>query len=377
MQSLFNNHKVTKVFSLLFIALMTILSLSLVACNKKAKQEVEVVDNTVVLSKDDFFKVESTELFNAIQSTGELEALKESTVNSEVTGNVLQILVEEGQKVNKGQTLAIIDSRDLQNQLTQSKEEQHKAMAQKELAKITLERKKIAFNEDLISKQELDTNETEFKVSQRDLESANARLSISQANLQRAIVRSPINGTISRKAIKTGELAQTGKELFGIVQTNPLKVTMSVPNQYITQIKVGQKILASLAAIPEQKFEGKISRINPVVDQTTGTIEVSAEINNPADKLKIGLLANCQILLSGSRSGIVVPREAIIKEGQNNYIYLLEEDQQMLIRKEIEVKTIDKDNTKLEVVNGLTEGQSIVSIPLERNEKKFKLTISK
>ncbi|MDX1919937.1 MAG: efflux RND transporter periplasmic adaptor subunit [Candidatus Caenarcaniphilales bacterium] len=361
----------------LSLAISLILISFICSCSKKNKEAVEVVNNTVILSENDFLKVKNDELLNSIQSTGELEALKESKVNSEVTGNILKILVDEGQKVSKGQILAIIDSKDLQDQLIQSKEEQRKALAQKELARITLERKKIAFNEDLISKQELDTNETEFKVSQRDLESANARLSISQANLQRAIVKSPINGTISLKSISTGELAQIGKELFGIVQTNPLKIKLAVPNQYATEVKIGQKILASLSAIPEQKFEGKISRINPVADQATGTIEVSAEIDNSAEKLKIGLLANCQILLSNPRFAIVLPREALIKDGQNSFVYLLAEDQETLIRKELTVKPIDKDNTKLEVINGLAEGQTIVAIPLERNEERLKLKITK
>lgn len=374
MRSLFNSVKTLNWFLALAVSIIFISFLC--SCSKKNKEVIEVVNDTVVLSENDFLKVKKSELLNAIQSTGKLEALKESKVNSEVTGNILKILVEEGQRVGKGQTLAIIDNKDLQDQLIQSKEEQRKTLAQKDLAKITLERKKTAFNEDLISKQELDTNETEFKISQRDLESANARLSISQANLQRAIVKSPINGTVSLKSISTGELAQVGKELFTIVQTNPLKIKLAVPNQYVTEIKVGQKILASLSAIPDQKFEGKISRINPVVDQSTGTFDVSAEINNSAEKLKIGLLANCQILLSTPRLAIVLPREAVIQDGQNSFVYLLAEDQQTLIRKEITVQAIDKDNTKLEVINGLIEGQTIVSIPLERNEKKLKLKIS-
>jgi membrane fusion protein, multidrug efflux system len=345
-------------------------------CSKKPQQETKTINEAVILSKEDFLKVESSELLNAIQSTGELKALTESTVNSEVNGNVLKILVEEGQKVSKGQTLALIDSRDLQDQLTQSKEQQRKAVARRDLAKITLERKDIAFKEDLISKQELDTNQTEFQISQRDLESANAQVSLSKANLNRAVVKSPIFGTISRKVIKTGELAQIGKELFGIVQTNPLKITMSVPNQFSTQLKLGQKILASLSAIPDQQFEGHISRINPVADQSSGTIEVSAEIDNSSERLKIGLLANCQILLTGSRKTITLPREAIIKEGKNNYIYLLQDDGTTVLKTQLEIKAIDKENTKFEITAGLSEGQTVVGIPLERNEKNLKVELA-
>ena len=118
--------------TLFFLGGLFILGLSFSSCSKKPAPQAETNKEAIILSKQDFLKVESSQLLNAIHSTGELKALTESTVNSEVSGNVLKILVEEGQKVSKGQTLALIDSRDLQEQLTQSKEQLRKAIARRD-----------------------------------------------------------------------------------------------------------------------------------------------------------------------------------------------------------------------------------------------------
>ena len=363
----------------LFICLFVfICSFCFSACNKKSQSQKPLTPKikTIIISPADLEKIQFTNFSESFPALGELKPIKESVVNSEVNGLVLQVNVEEGDRVRAGQLLAVLDSKDLTNQLRQSQENLSKKLAEKNLSEITFGRKQISLKEDLISKAEFDTAETDLKIKQREVESAKLQIKLSRSELSKANIKSPINGLVSKKYIKNGEFAQPGKQLFEIISINPLKVEISVPSQYLSQIKIGQPLDVKVDSLPDKVFKAKIIKINPQADQETRSIVLIAHINNSDEALKAGLSVNCLIKVANPKPSIIIPKEAIAESiSGEKFVFVLSENRKTLKQRFIKANSVEGESTFYLVTEGLTTGDIIVKVPLEKTDEELKVEI--
>jgi membrane fusion protein, multidrug efflux system len=352
----------TKVISCVCVCLLLFLS----SCAKKAKNIQEVAKvKPILLSSADIQTAKLSPVVSSFEATGELKPSLEAAISSEVEGQVLQVLAETGDQVSAGQLIAVLDSKVLRDQLTASQENLQKVQARAQLSQITLGRKKQAYAEDLIAKQDLDTAATDHQVALREVASAKTQLSTSQTSLQKAKVKSPINGIISNKLVKTGELAQPGKTLFEIVKINPLKVELALPGKYLSAIKIGQQIELSVSSVPGQVFMAKVTKVSPVADQATRSVLVTAEVPNPGEKLKANLFVSCQVKLAEGHQGIIVPKEALNGSPEEGWaVYIYDAQAANVKRRQVKAQTSSKESILYEVTDGLLPGEKLVTVSL-------------
>ena len=368
-----NNRNISWAF-ILFLSFVLVFG-----CQKKALQtSTKNVVQKIILTEADIDKVEYSEVSDSFQATGELRPSQEYLVNSEVKGVVLRALVEEGDYVKKGQLLAVLDDKDSKDQLTQAQKALQSAESREKLNKITLDRKKQAYAEDLSSKQDLDTAQTNYEVAQKDVESAKAGLNLSETALQKSKVLSPVDGMISKKNVKVGSLAQMGESLFEIVQINPLKIEMAIPEEYMSQVSRGQKVEVSTSSMPGKIFIASINKISPEADKATRTLKVIASLPNPGGIIKANLSVDCKIQLSQKRKIILIPKEALIIDEELNktFIYILDREKSRIIRKAVKAEPPAGENSIYEIQpEDLKENDEFVKIPISREDKVIEVVL--
>lgn len=333
------------------------------ACQKtKTVETKKNAPKQIILTPSDIAEVKEQEVFDSFKATGELKPFGEAIVSSEVEGLALKVLAEEGDYVKAGQLLAVLDNKNLRDQLITNQEALQQTIAQADLAKTTLNRKSQGYKEDLIAKQEVDMASTEYQVNLRAVESARAQVRLAQTALQKANVKAPISGIVSQKLIKTGELAQPGKSLFEIVQINPLKVELAIPSKYLNQIVIGKSVNLS---VNNEHFLAKIIKVNPVADQATRSIIITAEVPNQQGKLKANLFVNSEIKLTTPRQTIIIPQEAIYKPAEdvnNNKFFVYLYNDSKVQKRPIIAEQISA--IQYEVKDGLELNEKLVIVPL-------------
>ena len=368
-----NNRNISWAF-ILFLSFVLVFG-----CQKKVLQtSTKNVVQKIILTEADIDKVKYSEVSDNFQATGELRPSQEYLVNSEVKGVVLRALVEEGDYVKKGQLLSVLDDKDSKDQLTQAQTALQSAESREKLNKITLDRKKQAYAEDLSSKQDLDTAQTNYEVAQKDAESAKAGLNLSETALQKSKVLSPVDGMISKKNVKVGSLAQMGESLFEIVQINPLKIEMAIPEEYMSQVSRGQKVEVSTSSMPGKIFIASINKISPEADKATRTLKVIASLPNSGGIIKANLSVDCKIQLSQKRKIILIPKEALIIDEELNktFIYILDREKSRIIRKAVKAEPLAGENSIYEIQpEDLKENDEFVKIPISREDKVIEVVL--
>lgn len=181
---------------------------------------------------------------------------------------------------------------------------------------------------------------------------------------------------MSKKYIKNGEFAQPGKQLFEIISINPLKVEISVPSQYLSQIKLGQALEVKVDSLPDKIFKAKIIKINPQADQETRSIVLIAHINNSDEALKAGLSVNCLIKIANPQPSIIIPKEAVAENvSGEKFVYILTENRQSLKQKFIKANPLEGESTSYLVTEGLNAGDIIAKVPLDKTDEELKVEI--
>ncbi len=303
-----------------------------------------------------------------------------------ISGFVTKVYVKEGDRVSRGQTLALLRSveatsllKDLLDQNTDIEKEITILTKQAQLQKINYEREKTLLAEGISSKKDYLTAEAEYEnirtslkatERQQDLivNAAKSQLSImgigegavNQA-LDSGIIResvsiaAPISGLVSFRDITVGKAIQPGNKIFSIVNLSPIWVIADLYQDQIPLIKQGLEVNISSAS--GEEIKGYISNIGAVVDETRRTLPVRIVCDNPNQTLKPGMTVTTKILYGkGEELMSIVPQSAIIKDGEKSIVYVKYDT----YYQPVEVKLGSSDSSEVEVLDGLYEGDLVV-----------------
>ncbi len=248
----------------------------------------------------------------AFRGTASLEAVAVSEVVSKSTGVVLNVLVEEGDTVKKGQVLAKMES---------DRQRLSLAQAKADLAKLEsdYERAQKMFNRKLIA------NEA-FDQSRFGLETQRAIVAMQQLELSYTQIRAPISGVVSLRLVKEGNLVQQNQGLFRIDDFDPLEAVVAVPEREMQVIKAGQPVKMLVDAVPGVPFDGVVARVSPVVDASSGTFRVVTHFRDEQGRLRSGMFGRLSIIFDVRDDVLVVPRQALLAEDQDAAVYQIDSD---------------------------------------------------
>lgn len=248
-----------------------------------------------------------------LPAIGTLKAFQGVDLAAEVDGIVREVMFESGQKVTLGQPLIQLDSEVERASLAT-------AEAERSLAQIEYERGRSLVSRSNISKSEFDRLAS-------TLQKATASVAQLKAQLDKKRINAPFAGTIGIRQVDTGDYLSPGATIATLQDLSRLHVDFFLPEQRAPQLQVGQPVRLSVAAYPDEQFEGRIAAINPKVENETRNLQVRATLSNPDEKLLPGMFANLEVLLPGERAQIVVPETAITYTLYGNSVYVVKEKQ--------------------------------------------------
>ncbi|WXL24974.1 efflux RND transporter periplasmic adaptor subunit [Ectopseudomonas mendocina] len=295
-----------------------------------------------------------------LPAIGTLKAYQGVDLTVEVAGTVQQVLFNSGEKVSINQPLIQMENAVEQATLAT-------AQADLSLTRVEFERGRTLVNRQSISK-------SEFDRLSANLKKANATVEQLQAQLAKKRIQAPFSGTIGIRQVDVGDYLSSGTTIATLQDLSKLYVDFFLPEHFVPQLAIAQKVRVTVAAYPDEVFEGEIAAINPKVEDTTRNIQVRAILPNPDSKLLPGMFANLNVILPNDESRIVVPETAITYTLYGNSVYVIiekkDEDGQVVkddkgqIQLEVErrfVETGERREGQVIVLKGLKAGEQVVT----------------
>lgn len=224
-------------------------------------------------------------------------------------GVVAKIIADTGSVVHKGQLLAEMDDRQLsaEREAADAKAKSIAAdvknwEAETKVQETDLARAEGMMKADLITKQELDHARYKLTASQFEVErekqnqqNAEATLRALQLEQEKMRIVAPFDGVVARRYVRAGQKVSKDDKLFWVTATSPMKVKFALPEKFAGKVKSGEEITVTPASMPEEKHTARVTMVSPVVDPSSGTIEVSAELLGAPGELRPGMTANIHL----------------------------------------------------------------------------------
>lgn len=371
--------KLRKTKKFKFLILILVLTGLLSACKAEEKVEKDV-DKPVTIMEA---KIE--EYSKNLEMSGNVKPAQSIKQGFKVAGVVENIYVKEGDNVSEGQTLMNLGSHEyeLGVMAAQSQYESldmelkskidsavNQAKANLDYVNTQLERVKRLHEKGAVSTKTVEELEVSLVVIENkyqealdarntavsQLKQAGAALDLAQSQLNDTVLKSPINGTIIKQISEVGETMAPGYPAFVIGRLDKLEVEVGVPDRMIDSISIGQKVKTFIYGL-DKEIEGVISNIDSVADLETRTFGVKIDIDNAERHIKPGMIANV-IIDMGKESSIMVAIDCVIEDENTSYIYVYNEEDKTVTKKEVKVGDIRED--KIQVLEGLEDGEAIV-----------------
>jgi HlyD family secretion protein len=202
-----------------------------------------------------------------------------------------------------------------------------------------------------------------IKALQADMTRLNAGLELANNGLNNATIAAPIDGIIVKKSISPGELAQPGISILTLVNMDLVQVELSVPDSQITQVKVGMPVDVKVQNLPDKSFKGEVAFVSPVSNPDSNTFPVKVKVDNNGGLLFAGMMAVVN-MNAAQQSRLEVPKSAIIKKDQKEYLFTSENNTAHLV----EVKTEEKNQDWLYVLpnDKIKANQQIIVNPTDK-----------
>lgn len=281
-----------------------------------------------------------------ISYSGSLEAREVAFVSGQSGTRIDRIYVDEGDFVNEGQLLALMNATQF-----------HQAQLQVDLARRELDRLDTLVKIGSVSGQQYDQMQTELENIERNLENV----------LENTELRAPFSGVITARHFSRGEIFTPGADRPSIVtlrQINPIKLTVQVAEQYYRQVQEGMDAEVTVSIFPEKTFQGKIFRKIPQIDTGSRTFQVEINIDNLDQELKPGMFGRVNINI-GEAEGIFVPSLAVLSQPGTNERYVFTVDEQNVARR-ANVTTGPRYQDLIKVEEGLTAGETFVTEGMQK-----------
>jgi len=258
------------------------------------------------------------------------------------TGTVKQVLVDEGQAVKAGQTLATLDDTQARNSY--------------EMAKAMLAQAEDGFKrlDDLYKKGSL--AEVKYVEIQTQLSQARSSEKMAKKLLQDCVLKAPFSGYIAKRSVDVGQNAMPGISCFTLVKLDNIEVTIPVPEQEIANIRVGQQVAFTVAALGGRRFVSKVTKKGVQANALSHTYEVTLTLGNADHALLPGMVCSVEAHSASSTQDIVVPQEAVLTDGKQQFVWMAEG--QKAKRRPIEVSGVSGQGVV--VKSGLAAGEKVI-----------------
>src|SRR6266540_111656 len=285
---------------------------------------------------------------DAVQATGQIEAVQSVELRPEVEGRIVDILVREGQNVEAGTALFKVDDTELKAQVA-------RAEADRDLAQRALERTKQLMAQNASSQADLERADATARGAQ-------ASYDLLKTRLDRTLVRAPFGGVVGRRLVSIGTYVNSQTPLISLQSVNPQHASFQVPERYADRLRRGQLVSFQVAALPGKNFSGEVVFVDPVVELPARTILIKARVPNPEHQLQAGMFIEARLATDIRPNAIVVPEDALLPMQGSTFIWAIKGGKADRRQVSVGVRTAGW----AEIQGGVEAGDSVVVGGAER-----------
>jgi len=286
-----------------------------------------------------------------------LEPLWSADISSKVDGRIENLYVDEGDFVEAGTVIAVLDTSELAAQVAQAEGTRYSALATLEQAELDLKRSSILAAQGAVSQQTLDTARIKRDLAVGQLNTADGSLTQLRARLNSARVEVPRSGIVTKRYLQSGYYTKTGTAIVTVSDVTSLLVKATVGEAQLTQIAVGSSAKVNVNALGGQQFSGVVTRISPVATLPARSFTAEITVANPDGRLKSGMFAKADVPGQVHKNALVVPEGALVLREDQQTVFVVTADNKVQ-QKVLKLGYIG--GGWAEVLEGVQEGESIV-----------------
>ena len=298
------------------------------ACGKKEVEEEKTLRSVEVTT------VGKGDIASEFSYTGKAAPAKEVSVVPTVPGKVLSFNYDVGDKVGQGAVLFTVDSTDLQNNMRSLQASYNAAKLGRDNAKSTYDSNKLLYDEEIISKNEFDQIKYAYESADAQLASIQVQMDNLKKNISDCTVTSPMTGVIATRGVEKGSFASQAAPAYTVMDLSTIKVEVSVSEQVLNTIQVGDKVSVLMTAASETPLTGTVATIAPAAEQTGVSFTMAA-----------------------SDDTILLPRNAVIEKDNETYVYVINNGKAKKTAVELGIEAEDT----IEIKSGLKKGDNVVT----------------
>jgi membrane fusion protein, multidrug efflux system len=329
-----------------------------------------------------------------IRATGTLMAEEQADVAAEIAGRIVSAPIERGRAVVLGAELVRLSPTETDAQLKEAEAnaaqiearlglvsgaafdanavpEVQNAKASYDLAQSEFDRIKSLLGQRVVSQSEYDQRRTTMEASRQmvdaaknsaaqqyqSLQAARARVALARKAFTDTVVRAPFDGIVAQRLVSTGDYVTKGMKVATVVKVNPLRVQLTIPEQFVSAIAIGQPVIFEVDAYPGRPFEGTVKYVSPALQADQRALTVEAVVPNSAGELKPGLFATARIAQPVRTPGVLVPMPAVHTSAGTSRVYVVTGDHV----EERLVTTGQAVGDLIEITKGLKAGERVAT----------------
>lgn len=245
---------------------------------------------------------------DAIEASGQIEAVQSIELRPDVEGRLVAILVREGAQVTRGMPLFKVDDAELRAEVA-------RAEADRDLA-----RQALARTRDLMAQRA--SSQADLERAEATARSTQAQLDLLTLRLTRTTVRAPFSGVAGRRLVSLGDYLTTDSRLVMLQTFDPERASFQVPERYADQLRIGQRVAFRVAALPGREFSGVVDFVDPVVQLPARTITVKAQVPNPRRELQAGMFIEARLATAVRPGAVVIPEDAVVPLHGSTFVWV-------------------------------------------------------
>ena len=329
-----------------------------------------------------------------IRATGSLMAEEQAEVAAEIAGRIVAAPIERGSAVADGVVLVRISPAEAEAQAKEAEAnaaqiearlgltsggslnvdavpEVQNAKASFDLAQNEFNRIKSLLDQRVVSQSEFEQRRMQMDATRQQyeaarngaaqqfqaLQAARARVALAQKSLADTTVRAPFTGLVAERLVSVGDYVTKGMKVAVVVRVNPLRVQLTVPEQFVSAVKAGAPVTFQVDAFPGREFTGTVRYVSPALEANRRALTVEAVVPNQAGDLKPGLFATARIEQPNKSEAVMVPADALQITAGTSRVYVVNGDK---VEERI-VTTGQQVGTLIEVASGLKAGEKVAT----------------
>jgi RND family efflux transporter MFP subunit len=305
---------------------------------------------------------------------GTVQAISQATVRSRLSAVIRAVKVREGDPVAAGQVLAEFDTGVLRAQVAEREAGLASAKANLEQAQRTRDANAQLVQHSFITQSAFDTADATYQAQLANVAAAQAQLAQMQLQLDDAVVRAPIGGRVSRRYVQSGEKVGLDAPLLAIVDLAQLEVQAQAAVSDVARVQTGTPAEVRIEGLSDQKFSGRIERINPSADPGTRTIDLYVSFPNERDLVRAGMFANVRLHLVSDRDTATLPLTAVQTEAGQTIVWAIRDGR--LVRRVVTVGRRDEPTQLVEILGGVEPGDRVLATRFDNLKEGGAVTIA-